>query len=68
MLQITWHMLQLHIGTNHMFKREIDINFKNERGKFSLNFTNKHEIPGLSHLLTSSQRTHKGKNYTKTIN
>ena len=47
MLQITWHMLQLHIGTNnHMFKREIDINFKNERGKFSPNFTNKHEIPG----------------------
>ena len=37
---------------------------KNERGKFSPNFTNKHVIPGQSHV-TSSQRAHKGKSYTK---
>ena len=37
--------------SNHMFKREIWDKFtefteKNERGKFSPNFTNKHVIPG----------------------
>ena len=37
---------------------------KNEGGKFSPNFTNKHVIPGQSHV-TSSQRAHKGKNYSK---
>ena len=37
---------------------------KNEQGKFSQNFTNKHVIPGSSHV-KSSQRAHKGKNYTK---
>ena len=53
-----------------MFKREIWDKFtefkisKNKRGKFSPNFMNKHVIPGQSHV-TSSQRAHKGKNYTK---
>ena len=46
--------------------REIS-KFQNMRGKFSQNFTDKHVIPGQSHV-TSPQRAHKGKNYTKTIN
>ena len=44
-----------------MFKREIS---KHVRGKFSPNFMNKHVISGESHV-TSSQREHKAKNYTK---
>ena len=45
-------------------KRERFQNFKNERGQFSPNFTNKHVIPGKSHV-TTSQRAHKRKNYAK---
>ena len=37
---------------------------KNERDKFFPNFTNKHVILTSSHV-TSSQRDHKGKNYTQ---
>ena len=48
-----------------MLKREIWDEFQNiNEVKFSQNFTSKHVIPGKSHV-TSSQRAHKGKNYTK---
>ena len=51
--------------SNHMFTREIWDKFTEFTFlKFSPNFTNKHVIPGLSHM-TSSQKAHKGKNYTK---
>ena len=44
--------------SNHMFIREIRDKFTESTCDFSPNFTNKHVVPGKSHV-TSSQRAQK---------
>ena len=50
--------------SNHMLKREIWDKFQNINEVNFPKISRVNVIPGKSHV-TSSQRTHKGKNYTK---